>query len=146
MQIDSTRNPNGNRYEVRKTPITTSAGFDIDPLAGRVFKVQNWDKKNPISGKPVGYKIVPPATQKLLAAQNSIQNNRAHFASHHMWVTKYQDHELYAAGRYTLQSREEKGGVADMVKRNDATIQEDVVMWNVFTLTHNPRVEDWPVM
>jgi primary-amine oxidase len=146
MQIDPVQNPNGNRYEVRKTPVTTSAGFDLDPLAGRVFKVQNWDKKNPISGKPVGYKIVPPATQKLLAAPNSIQSNRAHFAQHHVWVSKYKDHELYAAGRYTLQSREEKGGVADMVKRNDATVQEDVVVWSVFTLTHNPRVEDWPVM
>jgi primary-amine oxidase len=146
MQIDTERNPNGNRYEVRKTPITTSTGLDVDPLNGRVFKVQNWDKKNPISGKPVGYKIQAPATQKLLAAKNSIQANRAHFASRHMWVTKYQDQELYAAGRYTLQSREEKGGVADMVKRNDATVQEDVVVWNVFTLTHNPRVEDWPVM
>lgn len=146
MQIDEKTNPNGNRYEVRKTPITTSTGLDIDPLNGRVFKVQNLDKKNPISGKPVGYKIIAPATQKLLAAPNSIQYNRALFASHHVWVTGYRDHELYAAGKYTLQSRHEHGGVADMVKRNDKTVQEDVVFWNVFTLTHNPRVEDWPVM
>ena len=59
MQIDEKRNPNGNMYEVRKTPITSSTGLDIDPLNGRVFKIQNWDKKNPISGKPVGYKILP---------------------------------------------------------------------------------------
>jgi len=141
MQIDAATNPNGNRYEVRKTPITTSTGLDVNPLAGRTFKVQNWEKKNPISGKPVGYKIVPPPTQKLLASPNSLQYNRALFAQQHVWVTKYQDHELYAAGRYTLQSRHEKGGVADAVKRNDATVQEDVVFWNVFTLTHNPRVE-----
>ncbi|KAK5169750.1 uncharacterized protein LTR77_005728 [Saxophila tyrrhenica] len=146
MQINPQTNPNGNRYEVRKTPITTSTGLDIDPLAGRTFKIQNLDIKNPISGKPVGYKIQPPATQKLLAAPNSIQYNRALFAQHHIWVTKYRDHELYAAGRYTLQSRKEKGGVSDMVKRNEGTVQEDVVVWNVFTLTHNPRVEDWPVM
>ena len=54
--------------------------------------------------------------------------------------------ELYAAGRYTLQSRKEKGGVADAVGRKDKTVQEDVVVWSVFGLTHNPRVEDWPVM
>ena len=33
-----------------------------------------------------------------------------------------------------------------MVKRNDDTLQSDVVFWNMFALTHNPRVEDWPVM
>ena len=146
MQIDPATNPNGNRYEVRKTKISTSKGLDLDPLNGRVFKVQNLDKTNPISGKPVGYKIVPPVTQKLLAAPNSVQSNRAMFAQQHVWVTKYQDQELYAAGKYTLQSRREVGGVADAVKRNDNTVQDDVVFCNVFTLTHNPRVEDWPVM
>ena len=143
MQIDPATNPNGNRYEVRKTPVTTSRGLDINVENGRVFKVQNLDKKNRISGKPVGYKILPPATQKLLAAENSIQYNRALFAQHHVWVTKHRDEELYAAGRYTLQSRNEVGGVADMVKRNESTVQEDVVVWNSFALTHNPRVEDW---
>lgn len=146
MQMDPHTNPNGNRYEVRKNKITSSTGLDVDPIAGRVFKVQNLDKRNPISGKPVGYKIIPPATQKLLAAPNSIQYNRALFAQHHVWVTKYKDHELYAAGRYTLQSRHEEGGVTDAARRNDPTEQEDIVFWNVFTLTHNPRVEDWPVM
>ena len=34
MQIDAERNPNGNRYEVRKTPITTSTGLDIYGLSG----------------------------------------------------------------------------------------------------------------
>ena len=145
MQIDAERNPRGNRYEVRKTPVTTSTGLDVDVEKGRVFKIQNLDKKNRVSGKPVGYKILPPATQKLLAAPNSIQNNRALFAQHHVWVTKYRDDELYAAGRYTLQSRNEVGGVADMVKRCDDTVQEDVVVWNSFALTHNPRVEDWYV-
>ena len=33
-----------------------------------------------------------------------------------------------------------------MVARNDNVENEDVVVWNVFGLTHNPRVEDWPVM
>lgn len=143
MQIDAERNPRGNRYEVRKTPITSSTGLDVDVATGRVFKIQNLDKPNRVSGRPVGYKIIPPATQKLLAAPRSIQSERALFAHHHVWVTRYRDDELYAAGRYTLQSRREVGGVADMVRRCDDTVQEDVVVWNSFALTHNPRVEDW---
>lgn len=143
---DARTNPNGNLYEVRETQITNSTGLDATPENNRVFKVQNLTKRNPVSGKPVGYKIVTPPTQKLLADPNSIQAKRALFASHHLWVTKYKDDELYAGGPYTLQSKMEKGGIADAVARNDDVLQQDVVVWSVFGLTHNPRVEDWPVM
>lgn len=61
-------------------------------------------------------------------------------------MTKYQDDELYAAGRFTMQSQLEEGGVHDMAARKDGVENEDLVVWNVFGLTHNPRVEDWPVM
>ncbi|KAH7122759.1 copper amine oxidase-like protein [Dendryphion nanum] len=144
--VSPTTNPNGNFYEIRKTPITHSAGLDAAPLHNRVFKITNPASLNPISGRPVAYKFTPPPTQKLLAAPGSIQSNRALFTQHHVWVTKYRDDELYAAGRFTLQSQLEKGGVADMVKRNDNVENEDLVVWSVFGLTHNPRVEDWPVM
>jgi Cu2+-containing amine oxidase len=46
---------------------------------------------------------------------------------------------LYAAGRYTMQSQVEQGGVHDMVARKDKVENEDLVVWNVFGLTHNPR-------
>jgi len=36
--------------------------------------------------------------------------------------------------------------VHDMAARKDEITNEDLVVWNVFGLTHNPRVEDWPVM
>lgn len=146
LRIDARTNPNGNLYEVRETPITTSVGLDAAPMNNRIFKIQNLDKINPVSGKPVGYKIITPPTQKLLADPNSIQAKRALFAQHHLWVTKHQDNELYAGGPYTLQSTIERGGVADAAARNDDVLQSDVVVWSVFGLTHNPRVEDWPVM
>ncbi|KYK57983.1 copper amine oxidase [Drechmeria coniospora] len=139
-------NPNGNLYEVHTKPITTSSGIDLAPFRNRVFKVQNRSKKNPISGKAVGYKITMPPSQLLLADPSSIQAQRALFTKHHIWVTKHKDDELYAGGRYTLQSRREKGGVADAAARGDNVEDEDIVIWSVFGLTHNPRVEDWPVM
>ena len=61
-------------------------------------------------------------------------------------MTRYRDDELYAAGRFTLQSSTESGGVSDMAARNDTVDDTDIVVWSVFGLTHNPRVEDWPVM
>ncbi|TDZ36599.1 Copper amine oxidase 1 [Colletotrichum spinosum] len=146
LQIDERTNPNGNAYNMQETPITTSIGLDAAPQNARLFKIQNFNKKNPVSGKSVGYKIVPPPTQLLLADRRSRQAQRALFAQHHMWVTKYRDDELYAGGRYTLQSTVETEGVADAAARCDDVLQEDIVIWSVFGLTHNPRVEDWPVM
>ncbi|KAK5102297.1 hypothetical protein LTR70_000082 [Exophiala xenobiotica] len=146
VAMNDKTNPRGNYYEVIKTPIKNSRWLDADIASNRVVKIQNTSKTNPISGRPVGYKFAPMATQLLLADKNSVQAQRALFAQHHVWVTKHQDGELYAAGRYTLQSTREEGGLADMVARNDNTENEDIVVWATFGLTHNPRVEDWPVM
>ncbi|KAK7992080.1 hypothetical protein PG988_000874, partial [Apiospora saccharicola] len=146
VRLDKRTNPNGNFYEIRKTEIATSVGLDAAPHNNRVFKIQNHSKLNPISGRPVGYKLTPPPTQLLLSDPNSVQSKRALFARHHLWVTKYKDHELYAGGKYTLQSSLEVGGVSDAADRNDGVLDEDLVLWSVFGLTHNSRVEDWPVM
>ncbi|KPI34731.1 Copper amine oxidase 1 [Cyphellophora attinorum] len=140
------KNPAGNLYEVRKTPVEKSQWIDAAARHNRVIKMVNQDKKNPISGRNVSYKFTPVDTQLLLAQPESGQAQRAQFAQHHVWVTKYADRELYAAGRYPLSSKVEKGGLSDAVKRNDEVANSDVVVWSVFGLTHNPRVEDWPVM
>jgi primary-amine oxidase len=132
-------NPFGNFYEIRKTPVTHSTGLDANPLDHRVFKITNPSHLNRVSGNPVAYKFEPLPTQKILAAPGSIQAQRALFTNHHVWVTKYRDDELYAAGRYTMQSQVEQGGVHDMVARKDNVENEDLVVWNVFGLTHNPR-------
>ncbi|KAH8703609.1 putative copper amine oxidase [Talaromyces proteolyticus] len=146
VPMNETTNPEGNFYQIRKTPVEQSSWFDAAPEHNRIIKMVNTNKTNPISGNPVGYKFTPMATQLLLADKQSIQAHRAQFAQHHVWVTKYRDGELYAGGRYTLQSQHEIGGVSDAVKRGEAVKDDDVVVWSVFGITHNPRVEDWPVM
>lgn len=146
VPINPETNPNGNFYEIRQNIIRESQWLDAAPQHNQVIKMVNRSKKNPISGKPVGYKFMPAPTQLLLADPNSVQSKRALFAHHHIWVTKYKDGELHAGGKYTLQSQKEVGGVADAAARKDAVEDDDVVVWNVFGLTHNPRVEDWPVM
>ena len=146
VPISTERNPKGNLYEIRQNVIRKSQSFDAEPKHNRIVKIQNTSKMNKISGKPVAYKFTPSPSQLLLADSESVQNKRALFAQHHVWITKYKDNELYAGGKYTLQSQREIGGLADAVARNEDVVDTDVVVWNVFGLTHNPRVEDWPVM
>lgn len=148
MEMTKDLNPWGNGYEVRQTPFAKPGFLDASPWTNRTIKMSNLAKMNPISGKPVSYKFIPAATQLLLAHPDSIQSRRAQFARHHVWVTKYKDGELWAGGEFTNQSQRETDGVADAVARGEELNPsgDDVVVWNVFGLTHNPRVEDWPVM
>lgn len=139
-------NPHGNAWRVVKTPIAKSGFADAAPFANRCFKMINENVKNPISGNPVGFKLVPQPCQLLLASRDSVVRKRARFAEHHIWVTKYQDGELWAGGKWTNQSLNEIDGVKDYASREDDVLNEDVVVWHTFGMTHNPRVEDFPVM
>lgn len=163
--VDPRTNPRGNLYTVDRAPVDRAAWVDAAPRLNRVLRLENAHVKNPVSGRPVAYKLVAPATQMMLANPDSVQARRAPFARHDAWVTGYRDGELWAAGEFTNQSRGERGGVAAMVRRGDWFSDEagggdahyhelagDVgrrsapVVWAVYGLTHNPRVEDWPVM
>ena len=157
--MDPATNPHGNGYEVRRTPLEAAGFADAEPRLNRVVRLESRSHKNAISGKRTGYKFAPSATQLLLAHPDSTQARRAPFARHHLWVTGHRDGELWAAGEFTNQSRGEVGGVQAMVERGDwfASDGEEAakggegrlstpVVWTVFGLTHNPRVEDWPVM
>ncbi|PGH17181.1 hypothetical protein AJ79_01319 [Helicocarpus griseus UAMH5409] len=146
MPMDINTNPFGNGYQVVSQPVATSSGFDASPTTNLTVKMSNTNVRNPISGRPVSYKFTPPATQLILADPRSTAAQRAQFAKHHVWVTAHKDGELFAAGKFTNQSRGERDGLADAVARNENTLDSDVVLWSVFGLTHNPRVEDWPVM
>ncbi|GAO14022.1 uncharacterized protein UV8b_01895 [Ustilaginoidea virens] len=168
-------NPRGNFYEIRRRTVDKATYVDAEPRLNRTLRLENPRKKNPVSGKNVGYKLVAPATQLMLADEGSIQAQRAQFARHNAWVTGYRDGEFWVAGEFTNQSSCEGGGVGDMVRRGDWFTDDgrpdgrpdggangtggesesessgcgrrsSPVVWPVFGFTHNPRVEDWPVM
>lgn len=97
-------NPYGNYYQVRHKTMERSGWIDASGKDNRVIKVVNPSRINPISKQPVGYKFTPQGTQLILAAPGSIQEQRAQFARHHVWVTKHKEGELFAAGRSVVVS------------------------------------------
>lgn len=139
-------NPHGNAFRAVKKPFDHSGFADAAPLQNRVFKMVNERKRNRISQNPVGYKIVPQPCQTILAVPGSIARQRARFAEHHIWVTKYRDGEFWAGGKWTNQSLIDKDGIVDAAARNEDVRDKDVVLWCTYGMTHNPRVEDFPVM
>ena len=164
MPIDES-NPYGVGYTTQRTEVATAGPSDFK--VNRVHKIINPTKLNPASGMPVAYAIVSPMKQMLLAHPTSWHARRAKYAQHPYWVTQHRDDELYAAGNYTYQSfpvdgptdsatADRAGGGENMSRfagdlgswaaRKDDVRGRDIVIWHSISLTHNPRVEDYPVM
>lgn len=149
---DKEINPHGVGYTVKRTPITTSGGYDLDVAKNRTFKMVNTSVKNPVNGSNVGYKIHVPPFQPMLADRDSYHFKRAEFADHNIYVTKYAENELFAGGYYTNQSRGGTG-VRSWADRKDPVYgkgadgsEADPVVWVQFGINHIPRIEDFPVM
>ena len=97
------------------------------------------------NGYPTSIEIMPGSTATTLLPVDEWPSKRAGFASHQLWVTPYDRDEIYAAGKYTLDS---KGGdgLAAWVKQNRSIENTDIVAWYTIGMHHVPRPEDWPQM
>jgi primary-amine oxidase len=138
-------NEHGNAIVARKTEITNErdARRMCDPATARTWKVINPNVTNRF-GEPVGYKLVPFVGPTLLAADGSDLARRAEFARSHLWVTRYDERELHAAGDYPNQHPGD--GIGEWVKQERDLVNTDVVLWHTFGTSHLPRPEDWPIM
>ncbi|KAK3937146.1 copper amine oxidase 1 [Diplogelasinospora grovesii] len=142
---DAKLNPHGVGFTVKHTEIDTSGGYDLDASRNRVYRILNPAVRNPVNGAAVGYKVMVPPMQTILADTDSFHYKRAEFADRSIYVTKYAEGELYAGGLYTNQSRGGTG-VRSWADRKDTLRAGDPVMWVQFGINHIPRVEDFPVM
>ncbi|KAE8370320.1 copper amine oxidase [Aspergillus caelatus] len=137
--------PFGVAFRVHTTPITQPGGYDLDTSQSRTYKIINTSQINPVSGKPVGYKLHALPSQMLMMGPETFNYKRGHFSSKPIWVTSYQDDEFWAAGEFTNQSREDTG-LGVWARRSENVENADVVLWHTFGVTHVTRPEDFPVM
>ncbi|KAJ5729156.1 copper amine oxidase 1 [Penicillium malachiteum] len=141
-------NPFGIGYTTTRSIVKTESPLDLGIAKGRVFKIVNEHVLNGVTGGPVGYKLVPQPSQMILAHPSSYHFKPSESAEHAIWVTRYHDGELYSAGEHTMQSLGGEG-IASWIRDRTEPLSvrnEDLVVWHTFGTTHNPRVEDWPVM
>ncbi|KAF4871783.1 Copper amine oxidase 1 [Colletotrichum siamense] len=145
MPWDEKLNPLGTGYVSKETPVIRAGPVEDSLKDGRVFKIVNENIQNPVSLTPVGYKLVPIRSQMLLAQPGSWHWRRSEFCEAPIWVTKYKDRQLFPAGDYTNQGLGGTG-IKSWTKTRDHIPNDDIVIWHTFGFTHNPRVEDFPIM
>ncbi|GMF08120.1 unnamed protein product [Ambrosiozyma monospora] len=102
-------NPYNVGFVTERNYVEKPGYVEQSPFTNRAYKIINENVINPTSKTPVGYKIAMPARQMLMAGPESFNNSRAQYATQQMWVTKYHDGELYAAGEFTNQSHNDTG-------------------------------------
>jgi primary-amine oxidase len=139
-------NPHHNAFHAEATLLGSEAAAQrvADPLAGRFWKVVNPTARNRM-GEPVGYKLMPGENVRPFAGAEASVTRRAGFMTRHLWVTRYDPRERYAAGEYPNQH---PGGAGlPSYVADDAPLEStDVVVWYTFGAHHVVRTEDWPVM
>ncbi|RLN98874.1 hypothetical protein BBJ28_00014494 [Nothophytophthora sp. Chile5] len=142
----SPENPRGNAFIRTATRLKTES--EAQRVAAmdkcRIWRIASSEAKNRL-GRSTGYALFPEGQPVLLAADGSSIWKRANFSTKHLWVTKYDRDEMWAAG-YTPNQHPGFAGLPSYVKGNRAVDGEDIVVWHTFGLTHFPRVEDWPMM
>ena len=139
-------NPHHNAFHTEATLLGSEGKAQrlIDPLVGRFWKIVNPSVRNRL-GEPVAYKLVPGENVRPFAGPDAAVTRRAAFMTKHLWVTRHDPRERYAAGDYPNQH---PGGAGlPSYVADDAPLENtDLVVWYTFGAHHVVRPEDWPVM
>mmetsp|Transcript_71430 Transcript_71430/g.225594 ORF Transcript_71430/g.225594 Transcript_71430/m.225594 type:complete len:376 (+) Transcript_71430:194-1321(+) len=145
-------NPFNNGLVAVKTTLAreSEAQRDINTASARSWRIENKGSINPISSRPVAYKLVPyaigAAMPPLMTGPKCAVTEKGLFATKSLWVTPHRDDEKFPAGDYTVQQLENRQGLPAWTAADRSIDDEDVVVWHAFGVCHMPRTEDFPVM
>eukprot|EP00983_Pelagomonas_calceolata_P132032 1161832-Pelagomonas_calceolata.AAC.4 len=83
------KNPYANAFYAKEQPLLTvkEAQRDISPAHNRVWKLTNPSCLNPITKKPVSYKLMPHASPPLMAHSESLVAKKGYFATKNLWYS-----------------------------------------------------------
>lgn len=139
-------NPNLNAFYAASKIFQTEkeAARILDMPSQRTWKIINKNSLNFVN-QPVGYKIMPGENCLPFAHEGASLLKRAGFIKNHLYVTQFDENEMYATGRYPNQN---KGGdgLPKYIEGDRPIDDEDIVVWYTMGHHHIPRPEDWPVM
>ncbi|KAI9315747.1 copper amine oxidase [Dichotomocladium elegans] len=142
------RNQFGNGFYAKTTILkdTIEAQCQASYETSRFWKVINPSRIHPYTKAPVGWKIMNPHAIPFYPAEDSICGDRAPFAKKALWVTPYNEDQMFAGGFYCNQSDGSDNVEVWANKERRNVENTDIVLWLTFGINHLPRVEDFPIM
>jgi len=117
----------------------------LNPATNRTWVIYNPAVKSSL-GHPAGYEI-HPSGNTLSSIPESRWGDETSFVQRHLWVTKYQPTELYAAGWFPNQAQADyQDHLFHYAKDNESIYKADDVVWYSLGFTHVTKPEDFPIM
>jgi primary-amine oxidase len=143
---DAEYNKFHNAFHINKTRLETEtqARSHLSLEKARSWIFQNNSVKNSI-GEPTGYKLHPGENSIPFASSKAWWRQRASFVDYHVWITPFNENEMFGGGNYPNQSQGDNG-LMKYTKQDRSIVDKDIVLWYTFGVTHIPRQEDFPVM
>lgn len=140
---NSPANPYGNGLTTQATVLKTPGEARTNIRPARYWRISNPNVAQPLSGKPTSWKLIPQGSTYVNApTPDSPIWSRIPWANHSTWVLPYNPDQIFAGGDYL------DCGVSKWTNENPTAniVDSDVVLWYVFSYTHTPDIEDWPVL
>ncbi len=139
-------NPHSNAWIVKRTLLEreSAAQRTLDLASARYWQVANPNVLN-ATGEPVAYRLMPGENALPYALPEASISQRAGFMAKHLWVTRCDPAERYAAGDYPNQ-HPGGDGLPAYAAQDRPLENTDLVVWYTLGAHHIVRPEDWPVM
>ncbi|HEX5656133.1 MAG TPA: hypothetical protein VFX59_03015 [Polyangiales bacterium] len=130
-----------NAFDTTMLHLTQEGARDVAPQTARHWHVESGHARNAL-GKPTSFALEPGGFALPYSTPDFAGLQRAGFATHQLWLTRYREGELYAAGDFPYQGAEPDG----VTRYADQEPVDDLVLWYTTGFTHVARPEDHPVM
>jgi primary-amine oxidase len=134
----------GNAFETHESIVGRESFQDADPLADRRWVIESTTAHGAL-GNPTAYELRPLVSTPPFSELSYPPLQQAAFAGHQLSATRYVDGELSAVGDHPNQGVAGDGLPAYVA--DQATIDgRDLVVWYTAGFTHEPTIEEYPVM
>jgi primary-amine oxidase len=117
---------------------------DHSAMAGQMLRLSNPTTRNGLKQQPSLWLNAHHDAQSVLAAEDPAQQ-RAQFAMHQFWLTRYKPDELWSAGLLPNLNPADEGLPRYVADAEDAAAT-DVVLWYTMGFRHVTRPEDFPIL
>ena len=138
--------PGGRALTVAHTVFGTSkeAVRELDESTSRSWVVYNPSRRSEL-GHAAGYEI-DPLTNTFSSIPASRYGEPSSFVQRHLWVTQFDERQLYAAGWYPNQHPIDYADDLFHYAGEESVYDRDIVVWYSLGFTHVTRPEDFPIM
>lgn len=147
---DESINFRGNSFYAEETLLQTEmeARRNLNLTTNRFWKIVNQSKRNK-TNTPVSYVLQPATNVRCFAKPHSWLIKRAPWLKYHLWCSQYSVKDSrHPSGNHVNQTDGITGGdtLETITNKNRSIVDQDLVLWYVFGITHVVRLEDFPVM